>query len=411
MQYYTRQQLQGAQKYGGPCRIGNWNEDRVQQEASLKAFLERASSGQLSLQARASREARALAPVARCAASDDGVVRLGDVVSLRSCFNNNANIGPVLAVDAEGRDAGQEGCAAVTATTLHMQPCARNTFILVRYVPPRSASLEKVWEGDCIRYGQKVRLAANPLADPSRSSLTDLRHPLFLRSQPVSTSRFAKHSHRQEVWTSYARDYAAAWEVAHPRPEARAVMEGRVVKYGEPVILRHAATREDLCCDGMKCYNDFGTELEICAHTVTRKGMVHALESASEGKPKAMLDKAEQCENFWCFEGADVIGVHEYEYLEPEERAALLPMLCAQVTSTATLERLERAFEMEDKKCHDAVGLTGLRKALELGGVKMSEKDTERLLRCYDTDESQHVDYRALLNDLWQLVSAATAVH
>ena len=27
MQYYTKQQLQGASRYYGKCRIGNWNED------------------------------------------------------------------------------------------------------------------------------------------------------------------------------------------------------------------------------------------------------------------------------------------------------------------------------------------------------------------------------------------------
>jgi hypothetical protein len=35
-QYYTKQQLQGAGKYSGKCKIGNWNEDAELEEIVLK---------------------------------------------------------------------------------------------------------------------------------------------------------------------------------------------------------------------------------------------------------------------------------------------------------------------------------------------------------------------------------------
>lgn len=34
MQYYTKQELQGAGRYTGKCRIGNWNENDTLDEVS-----------------------------------------------------------------------------------------------------------------------------------------------------------------------------------------------------------------------------------------------------------------------------------------------------------------------------------------------------------------------------------------
>ena len=38
MQYYTKQQLQGAGKYSSPCRNGNWNEDDVNDEVGTLSY-------------------------------------------------------------------------------------------------------------------------------------------------------------------------------------------------------------------------------------------------------------------------------------------------------------------------------------------------------------------------------------
>ena len=36
MQYYTKQELQGAGRYTGKCRIGNWNENDTMDEVRVR---------------------------------------------------------------------------------------------------------------------------------------------------------------------------------------------------------------------------------------------------------------------------------------------------------------------------------------------------------------------------------------
>ena len=47
MQYYTKQQIQGATRFHPRVLIGNWNEDRQVQECVLQDFVERKEAGNL----------------------------------------------------------------------------------------------------------------------------------------------------------------------------------------------------------------------------------------------------------------------------------------------------------------------------------------------------------------------------
>jgi hypothetical protein len=47
MQYYTKQQIQGATRFQPKVLIGNWNEDRQVQECVLQDFVERKEAGNL----------------------------------------------------------------------------------------------------------------------------------------------------------------------------------------------------------------------------------------------------------------------------------------------------------------------------------------------------------------------------
>lgn len=47
MQYYTKQQIQGATRFQPRVLIGNWNEDRQVQECVLQDFVERKEAGNL----------------------------------------------------------------------------------------------------------------------------------------------------------------------------------------------------------------------------------------------------------------------------------------------------------------------------------------------------------------------------
>ena len=55
MQYYTKQQLQGAGAYGPRCRIGNWDEDLMAEETQFKDFLKAKDRGELKVRGRRGR--------------------------------------------------------------------------------------------------------------------------------------------------------------------------------------------------------------------------------------------------------------------------------------------------------------------------------------------------------------------
>lgn len=107
MQYYTKQQLQGAGGYSSGVRVGNWNEEVNLQETKLKELLLRQQEGSLKLtrsaqcvqlaplcwdersSANSSRVCRfqqrmavALQPVTCTTVRGDGLVHFGDVVQL-----------------------------------------------------------------------------------------------------------------------------------------------------------------------------------------------------------------------------------------------------------------------------------------------------------------------------------------
>jgi hypothetical protein len=41
---------------------------------------------------------------------------------------------------------------------------ARNTFLITKYIPTTPTPLEQQWADDVLRYGQRIRLLANPMA-------------------------------------------------------------------------------------------------------------------------------------------------------------------------------------------------------------------------------------------------------
>lgn len=123
MQYYTKQQLQGAGGYSPGVRVGNWNEECDLQETKLKELLLRQQKGSLKLNKCANihtlavapafvtfgsslllfhrvqqRLAVALQPVQCTTIRGDGLVHFGDVLRLV-----NGSTSAVLACDIEDR--------------------------------------------------------------------------------------------------------------------------------------------------------------------------------------------------------------------------------------------------------------------------------------------------------------------
>ena len=92
--------------------------------------------------------------------------------------------------------------------------CARNSLILVKYVPPKSASvLEPDYPDDMVHYGQKVRLALYPEAIGASVDCAGGARPLCLFSKPASTTHCAKYSRNQLVGFTHQGSFDSVWQV------------------------------------------------------------------------------------------------------------------------------------------------------------------------------------------------------
>jgi len=294
MQYYTKQELQGAGRYTGKCRIGNWNEDTELEEVRLKDYIAKKEMGTLKMDKFQKRMNTALAKVALTKSADENV-KFGDVFQL-----NNLSSGSVLAVDVESKDPRAAENACAVASSFITDPCARNTFMLVKYTPPPTAILTNTYDDDVLHYGQKVKIVANPMCVGKELSYPG-EQPLYVKSYPISTTHFAKFSRFQEVVTSPNDGYECVWEVLTPDPTKRLVSEGVPVMVGAPIVLKHCATNQNLSVEGHSVMNYFGKELEVCSHNSASLGVQGQMEGMQAGKPATMLAKTPKDGNLFAF--------------------------------------------------------------------------------------------------------------
>jgi len=294
MQYYTKQELQGAARYTGKCRIGNWNEDTELEEVRLKDYIAKKEMGTLKMDKFQKRMNTALAKVS-LTKSADGNVHFGDVFQLQNLASST-----MLAVDVENKDprAAENSCAV--ASSFITEPCARNTFMLVKHTPGKKEFLTDTYSDDTLHYGQKVKLVANPQSVGQELAYPG-EQPLFLKSYTVSTTHFAKFSRFQEVVCSPNDGYETVWEVLTPNPSKRLVSAGVPVMVGAPIVLLHCGTNQCLSVEGHTVMNDFGKELEVCAHSSVTKGGILQMEKITIGVPQGLLEKAPSDPNTFVF--------------------------------------------------------------------------------------------------------------
>ncbi|KAJ9532387.1 hypothetical protein QJQ45_010424 [Haematococcus lacustris] len=283
----------------------------------------------------------ALQEVELVTAANDGYVHFGDVLQ---CVHLES--GSVLACDVGDADMrpGELSCAATAAPQL-TAPCARNCLILLKYQPPPNSTSEPEFDGDILRYGQKVRIACHPFATGQPLDSAGGPRPLCLFSKPVSTTHCAKYSRSQLVGFTYKQTYDTVWEVVTPEPAERALSVGLEVLAGAPILLLHCATQKPLLADvGQKYPNDFGIEFELSARVNGSKGLKLALEQSSKGLLKGTLRKGEHSDTFWAFMAGDKVA----RLPEPESRSspasqealhAVVEELLAAPGGIASLER------------------------------------------------------------------------
>lgn len=300
MQQYTRQQLIGHVRYMPHCLMGNWSEETELKRTVLKDFMLKKETGSLQLDRYNERMSIALAEAELTRVCDDGNVHFGDLLQLV-----HAASGAALCVDVEERDLRPaEKAVGATASPEVTAPVARNTFIIAKYVPAVPSAYDVPFPDDVLRYGQKIRLLANPEAQAEPLDAAGGARPLALFSKPISTTHFAKYSRHQVTGFTWRQStYDSVWQVVTPDPSQRVASEGIEVAAGAPLLLVHAATQQALCLEGPKrnVPNDFGFEHEVTAHSDISPAMVSMMEFGASGLVTKTLRKPEASPNQWCF--------------------------------------------------------------------------------------------------------------
>lgn len=289
--------LRDSARYQSTTLIGNWNEERELRRSILKDLLCKKTTGTLRLDAYHERMSVALQEVDLTKTRDDEYVHFGDIVQLVHVDSST-----VLACDVSDADTrpGENSCAA-TAATQATAPCARNSLVLVSYIPPPQSPLEPEYDDDTLRYGQKVQLVVHPAASGQSVDSAGGQRPLRLFSKPVSTTHFAKYCRNQLVGFTYRNSFDTVWEVVTPDPTHRALSVGLEVLAGAPVMLVHSATQKPLLVEDQKYPNDFGMELELSARSAMNKGMKSACEMTTQGLLKGSIPKTDSSETYWAF--------------------------------------------------------------------------------------------------------------
>lgn len=157
------------------------------------------------------------------------------------------------------------------------------------------------YSDDVLRYGQKIRLVANPqiLGQPIDAGGGAV--PLCLFSKPVSTTHYAKYSHHQAAGFTTRSGFETVFSVVSPDPAKRLASEGVEVMAGVPIALLHCATACLLCLEPDAYPNDFGTEREVSFHNTKGNSKKMMLIHEMHGNLTATIAKAETQQNFWRF--------------------------------------------------------------------------------------------------------------
>ena len=414
MQYYTKQQLQGAARFTGKCRIGNWSEDMELDEVLLKAYLQKRQNGDLKLDKFQARLDVALAPCELSRVSDDGYVRFGDLMRITSAAN-----GAVLSTSLDDRDqrAGEDAFGATAApadSQTASAPCARSSFLLKKYVLKEVTVTDELFEDDVLHYGQKIYVVANPMAESKPLDAEGSAEPLVLRSLAKSTTSFAKFSRQQEVVFTHQDSYATAWVVLPTNPKHRLAAHGSPVPRGIPVVIQHCSTGQDLHVEaGQPLFNDFGMEFEVSGFTQTSLARSALLEGLSNGVAKADLGKMEAPTNFWVLETGEKVKTLPALVQEDFTVESVLGKVMKQLNRKGAngIFGLRAVFKEMDADGSGALSPAEFRDALRYCLVSLPDQELMAVLASLDTDNSGSVSPEEFVEALQKVSDVGKREH
>eukprot|EP00002_Diphylleia_rotans_P016726 TRINITY_DN3251_c0_g1_i2.p1 TRINITY_DN3251_c0_g1~~TRINITY_DN3251_c0_g1_i2.p1 ORF type:complete len:212 (+),score=39.55 TRINITY_DN3251_c0_g1_i2:79-714(+) len=209
--------MQPTRTFSSRVRIYNWFEQREMEEIQQRALLQGIDAGMFALSASQRKREVNLKPASNLTvASQDSLVRIDDIVMLFSLQTEG-----FLACNLADKLSYAEHKYAVTTSWINC-PCVRNTFTIKRYAKENHDLLPITSRDGVLLYGQKFHIVSNPEMESSS--------PLYLQSERVSTTSYAKYSKHQELKMIDRPTWETVWEVVYVDPQYRMEAEGQPVK-------------------------------------------------------------------------------------------------------------------------------------------------------------------------------------
>lgn len=234
--------------YNPQVRVGNWNEDLCLREDEIKDFLDKKEAGLLTIDVSHNLIKKNLAPV-ELSAPREGCICYGDTIALK-CDATNA----LLATESTNF----ELTTCPVKTMQESGVTARTAFKIV----PVPFSRRKATMGSPVTYGAEFCLV---------TSLKGEDTPMYLTSERVSFTSFAKHSRNQLMGMTETADANCIFRAQGYDPQMRMESDGSPVHtFPTKVVINHIMTNRNISslCDHTQVLDHFGMEFEVSCGNV-----------------------------------------------------------------------------------------------------------------------------------------------
>lgn len=296
---FTPQQLIGGARYQPCTRIGNWNEELMQEEASRKANKQSQNGSLLSVfrqkQQRLHREAH-------CSFDVDGCIRYNQIVAVRHIESEGALACNIF---QETPSFGSNEFLVTILPTFAIS--ARAVFRIIspkEYTTKRDSVVLEAKASATLGYGDEFYLGCSEtLLEDDQSAF--LRPLLFLKSGLKTERSMSPITYNQRVWMSQTADSSALWhcEPADLAGAPKMLAKGSEIRVGDCVTLRHKMTGAALHGQSRaKVPTDFGVETEVCGLNAKNAGKHHLLSKEEVGTHAPDIEgRVQLAVNRWSF--------------------------------------------------------------------------------------------------------------
>ncbi|XP_029650670.1 cilia- and flagella-associated protein 161-like [Octopus sinensis] len=246
--------------YTPPVRLGNWYEDVVLEEETIKDFLHKKSQNELLMQKTAFVKEKLLQPVELSVVSD-GYVRFGNTVQIKNLgdpsriYFGKPRADCVLSANCDTDLVFNGGLLVppckVTGSR-QTSPCLQNSFIIT--------SGNESDDGQMLHYNQTFYLRI-----PDQ-----IGGHLYLQSDRFDFSKCSQRARHQQVFLSDQTMYLAKWRVLYFNQLLRLEHDYHPVCANKIVIINHVYTNQNLNVEDTSrlLSTEYNADYEITAHTL-----------------------------------------------------------------------------------------------------------------------------------------------